>query len=501
MVKTYADFMNELSPDELYKGLLAHGLFAEKLPPIFTSENFFNYCEGMGQAFERKDYKYVYYENMRNINIPRPLGIPVPMGYQRLCACLRDNWAALQAHFVAQTQAQNHKVSRIHIRKMSEKPFIFEMNYSNWRVDGSPEPDMIIGKKYIVSADISNCFPSIYTHSLPWALVGKEAAKNDRSKTQWFNQIDTCSQQVKHGETHGLLIGPHSSNILSEIILTVVDKNLTDKGWEFIRCIDDYTCYVESCEKAQQFLSELGAELRSFDLSLNHKKTKISLLPTAAVEQWVRKINAIEIRLTNGVVNYKSVRAYLDNVLELMQANREDGAILKYAIKVLSKQPLTQNAKELCIKTFMHLAIIYPYLVPLLEDNIFAQFPPEKAIVESFSKKVLEEALHTNNYEAAAFALYFAIRYDLILNFTAQQAIDSKDCIFMTIADLYFKDKGNTLEAKALKNYAKGLRDSDFEEYWIFAYEALTYGLLKGDWKRMKQQDISFIKPICKIAL
>ena len=46
------------------------------------------------------------------------------------------------------------------------------MNYSNWKTDGTPEPDLLIGKKYIVKADISTCFPSIYTHSIPWALVG-----------------------------------------------------------------------------------------------------------------------------------------------------------------------------------------------------------------------------------------------------------------------------------------------------------------------------------------
>ena len=40
--KSYSDFMHEISADDLYRGLLAHGLFAEKLPPIFTSESFFN---------------------------------------------------------------------------------------------------------------------------------------------------------------------------------------------------------------------------------------------------------------------------------------------------------------------------------------------------------------------------------------------------------------------------------------------------------------------------
>ena len=42
--------------------------------------------------------------------------------------------------------------------------------------------------------------------------------------------IDKACQAVKNGETHGLLIGPHTSNLLSEIILTVVDKQLYESA-------------------------------------------------------------------------------------------------------------------------------------------------------------------------------------------------------------------------------------------------------------------------------
>ena len=52
------------------------------------------------------------------------------------------------------------------------------MNYSNWKQDPSPDEDMIIDKYCVVYADISNCFPSIYTHSIPWALVGKIQQKH-----------------------------------------------------------------------------------------------------------------------------------------------------------------------------------------------------------------------------------------------------------------------------------------------------------------------------------
>ena len=36
-MKTYIEHLNEISSDGLYDGLLGHGMFAEKLPSIFTS--------------------------------------------------------------------------------------------------------------------------------------------------------------------------------------------------------------------------------------------------------------------------------------------------------------------------------------------------------------------------------------------------------------------------------------------------------------------------------
>lgn len=71
---------------------------------------------------------------MRNINIPRVFGIPTPMKYQRLCATLRDNWESIKNHFHIQTDNQEYRISRIHLRKLHGKKEIFEMNYKNWRV-------------------------------------------------------------------------------------------------------------------------------------------------------------------------------------------------------------------------------------------------------------------------------------------------------------------------------------------------------------------------------
>ena len=178
MSKKYSDFSDEITPDELYDRLIQYGLFSEKLPPIFDMSTFLAYCKNTSrQPFQNKYYQYASYDSMRNNNIPRDIGIPVPMGYERLCAVLKDNWDKLQNHFRDATSQQKHIVSRIHIRKMQNTPALFQMDYKNWKKDGDPEPELLMGKRYMVCADISSCFPSIYTHVVPWALVGKETAK------------------------------------------------------------------------------------------------------------------------------------------------------------------------------------------------------------------------------------------------------------------------------------------------------------------------------------
>jgi hypothetical protein len=415
------------------------------------------------------------------------------MAYQRLCKCLCDNWAALQAHFQNATSNQPYKVSRIHIRKLKNKKSLFEMSYNNWRIDGGPEPDLLIGKRWLVKADIAICFPSIYSHSIPWALVGKTKAKANR-RNGWYNDLDHNIQQLKDGETHGLLIGSHASNLLSEIILSCIDKTLVNEGWQYIRNIDDYSCYVETYEKSQQFLIRLNALLREYDMLLNHKKTEIIELPIAAVEQWVRQLNSCEFLVASGKKNYKAVRAYLDSAIELMQNNKDNAAILNYAIKVLKHQALTDNAKGYCIKTVMHLSVIYPYLIPLLDDNVFVPFQLAANQIKEYAKIIYHENIANQNYEGVYYAIYFAIKYKFVLkDFTVQKAIETADCILLLLAYCYFKKTKDLISVKALKDHARSIDKSDFDRYWIFLYEILPKGELTDEWKAMKNSNISFL--------
>ncbi len=70
-------------------------------------------------------------------------------------------------------------------------------------------------------------------------------------------------------------------------------------------------------------------------------------------------------------VNYRVCGEYLDNIIEMVHREKENYAILNYAIKILDKMNLTKNARSYRSKLIVHLALIFPYIVPLLEDYIF----------------------------------------------------------------------------------------------------------------------------------
>lgn len=371
------------------------------------------------------------------------------------------------------------------------------MNYKNWIDDGTPEPDIYLGKRYMVHADISKCYPSIYTHAIPWALVGKDVAKdNTRKKEEWYNQIDHFAQISKNGETHGLLIGPHTSNVLSEIILCAIDEELSKKYDSYIRNIDDYICYVNTKEDADNFIIDLNRELRKYDLLLNHKKTKIYELPICVVETWVHKIQnyMVTFQKFKDYVDYREIQSFMDFIIKLTSENTDNNSIVLYAIKALKYFNLTKNAQEYLVKTVVSLSLLYPYLVPILGKYIFKKYKVDTNQISKYANMIYERYIHKNNYEACSFALLYAIDSNFKIDSIDIEIIkSSQDCILMLMAFIYCKKNNLKSEVKQLKQYAKELKDKgEMDQYWLFVYECLEE--VSGEWGTMKKNKVSFLK-------
>ena len=502
-MKKYIDYMQEMTQEDIRKGLLGYGLFADKLPAIFSAKSFYDYCEGKGfPTFEKEGRDYVRYESTRNTNIPRLLSIPSPFSYSNLCNCIADNWIEIIRILGEKTANQKYKYSQIHLQKLEGKNFLFEMshNYLDKDKDLVESIQKIpIRNKYRVDADISSCFPSIYSHVLPWSLVGKEEAKRNRNdKLKWYNILDFYSRNIKNEETNGLLIGPHSSNLLSEIVLCCIDNELSDK-YQYIRNIDDFTCYVETEDNAEHFLLDLNDTLKKYELSLNTKKTKTTRLPLNSDTDWVSSLNSFFIGDTYTddhkiVFKKQRLKAYLD--LSISLANKtENSAVYTYAIKTIANTALGKVAKEYYIDLIHQLLCLYPYLVHWMEDYVFDVFSITKEKIKSISEDLYKIGLKRHIYEACTFSLYWSMKYNFSLESNyVEESIDSTDCLFMLLAYLKVKRNRNKEAKKKLKNKAKSLV-GEIDKYWVFVYEALSKDELPvGEYRTLKKKNISFIK-------
>jgi len=496
----YAELMKEINSDEILEGFLGYGLFADKLPDFLSSETFFNwYIKNSKPQFENKGKDYVRYEHMRNTNIPRILAIPTPFSYANLCNKVTENWDNIRNQLLENVKNQKFKISRIHIRKLKDKKNLFEMNYKNLEKDGNPEQKIMIGKQFCVEADISNCFPSIYSHSIPWALIGKENSKTNKDDSAWFNELDKTIRNTKNEETNGILIGPHTSNLISEIILTKVDNVLSDKNYEYIRNIDDYKCYVPTYEKAESFLLDLSSELKYYELHLNNKKTKISQLPLSSVHEWVNRLNSFDIgnNLTEDkkiILEYRRLRALLDLAIELMIAEN-NSAVMNYTFKIISTKHLGVQAYKYYIDYVHHLLLLYPYLTNIIEEYVFKPFEVESSRIKQISTDLYNVGVQKRLYEACSYSIFWALKYDFKISSSfVKDSIKSNDCIFLTLGFLYAKKNKDKESIKEFQKRAKEIAKTDFDRYWIFLYEILTQEDLTGDYKRIKKEKISFIK-------
>lgn len=88
-------------------------------------------------------------------------------------------------------------------------------------------------------------------------------------------QIDRILSQLAAGRSFGLPVGGQCARILAEVMMTPIDRSLTDGGVVWHRYVDDYTLICSSRQEAYKALSDLSHALADYGLSLNRSKTTI----------------------------------------------------------------------------------------------------------------------------------------------------------------------------------------------------------------------------------
>lgn len=267
-----------------------HGLDKERQDSAKEPKNIDNINH---KFYQNKDGRYSW----------RPLQIVNPAIYVFLVHEItkEDNWVLIQNRFkkfamFGEDCEMVETPSRIDCFSI---PLIPEVNKKDkatsitnwWQQIEQQSIELALEYPCFANTDITDCYGSIYTHSIPWALHDKEEIKANRIRPKngyvdyLGDRIDTIIQAMSYGQTNGIPQGSVLMDFIAEMVLGYVDLKLAEnidsnsrgiKDYKILRYRDDYRIFAKSQEDVVVILKLLSEVLMDLSLKLNTQKTFIS---------------------------------------------------------------------------------------------------------------------------------------------------------------------------------------------------------------------------------
>jgi RNA-directed DNA polymerase len=218
----------------------------------------------------------------------RPLQLIHPVLYVSLVNQITENdhWELICKRFAEFANNKKIKCLSLPVESLTSEVDKAEQITHWWREVEQVSVELALEYDLIIHTDITDCYGSIYTHSISWALHTKPEAKkmeNRRNPNLLGNIIDTHIQDMCHGQTNGIPQGAVLMDFIAELVLGYADIELTEKiaclnieDYCILRYRDDYRIFVNSSQDGERILKCLTEIMIDLGLKLNSAKTKIS---------------------------------------------------------------------------------------------------------------------------------------------------------------------------------------------------------------------------------
>lgn len=250
---------------------------------------------------------------------------------------------------------------------------------------------------HLVRADIKNFYPSIYTHSIAWAIHGKKKVRTGSNRSDYKllgNRLDRLFQYSNDQRTNGIPIGPVVSDIVAEIIAAAVDCKLSQSvkdnnlECEMVRFKDDYRILVKSESDGSQMIKLLQAALRDFNLELGEGKTSVHTLPEGLFRPWVSMYHAVHPRRRKHFT-WKEFRELYLAVLRIDEQYPGTGVVDRFLADIVSARGrLKVDVRESNLQKAISMLL-------MLGSRRIKAFPKILAIIESVLRSPFG-GLHTD---------------------------------------------------------------------------------------------------------
>ncbi len=486
--------------------LLKRGYFPKELPPPFTTESF-------GALLERdpshlspltdphKETLLIKHSLARAGPLRRLLSIPNPLSFLQLSNWFAQNWNTVDK------QCHKSPIS------LSTPQVTSSGRAVDPKIQFNQQPihqaSLRATSRYILRTDITNCYPSIYTHSIPWALHSKEKAKaNRRLSDLTGNELDKFVTAAQHGQTVGIPIGPDTSFIIAEMILSAVDEEfakrlekeqLTLNG---CRAYDDYEFGFTTRADAETAAAILERVLSEYELQLSPSKTNIVELPIPLESEWVSELRSFNFSRRASAWD---MRRFFDRAFELSTLNR-GSEVLKYAIQRLRSIEIDEDDWTLFEDLLLQCAIVEPSALPVVVDHLHfyrdKDYPLNTPKIGEVLNILLDAHAPLGHGSEVTWALWGCLLFHLAIESSAATAVTNMDDSFAALLLLQSQDLGLIKDKVNDRNWRASMSVAGLREgQWLLAYEANIQGWIEtegdhvaddGQFALLKDHGVSF---------
>lgn len=213
----------------------------------------------------------------------RPYELMHPAIYVSLVnvICVSDNWKHITQRF-SEFESGAVDCCSAPVMSVDNQTDVATQVRSWWQRVEQRSLSYSLEFSHVLHTDVTDCYGSLYTHSIPWAIHGiPEAKQNKTRKSLLGNKMDSHIQAGRYGQTNGISQGSVLMDFIAELVLGFVDQQIHNKlgdpeDFRILRYRDDYRIFANSDDRAEEILKIISNELRSVGMKLGVSKTFMS---------------------------------------------------------------------------------------------------------------------------------------------------------------------------------------------------------------------------------
>ena len=457
--------------------LIGRGYLPRELPPPFTARSLARIVRnprlttyrGLVTNYSKSIIsRPATYNLARAGSLRRKLTIPNPLNMLQVAQLHVDNWPQMIRHCrkspLSLSTPTVQTTGRAVVARSSP--------------DERPEQraDVRAVSRYILKTDVTEFYPSIYTHSIPWALHGKAKAKSNRNMTLLGNRLDAVTRNAQDGQTISIPIGPDTSLTLSEIILARADQDLLqNQDLRGFRYVDDYEFGVSTFSEAEQLLSELAAVLGKYELQLNPRKTRILELPEPIDNLWVSELRSFRFHSSNRSQGYDIVH-YFNRAFELAKAH-SDEPVLKYAMSRMRSVVIEEKHwplfQHLLFQSVMSEPGTLPDVIDYLKLYQEQSYSVETGLLQQVLYSLITRHAPLGHSSEVAWSIWGCLLFSIPIDDGCAEVLGQMDDPIVAVLTLDARSKGLIHQSLDVTEWASSMTGQDlWEPHWLLSYEA-----------------------------